>query len=60
MDIRFTNITQLMKQSRTNAIKAVNAELINLYWKIREYLGRKIDQSEWSDSVVTELAVLQD
>lgn len=56
MDNRFTDIIQLIKQSRTNAIKAVNAELINLYWNIGQYISKKIEQSEWGDSVVTELA----
>ncbi len=56
MDNRFTDIIRLIKQSRTSAIKAVNAELINLYWNIGEYISRKIEQSEWGDSVVTELA----
>lgn len=56
MDNRFTDIIQLIKQSRTNAIRAVNAELINLYWNIGEYISKKIELSEWGDSVVTELA----
>jgi predicted nuclease of restriction endonuclease-like (RecB) superfamily len=56
MDYRFRDIIRLIKQSRTNAIKAVNAELINLYWNIGEYISKKIEQSEWGDSVVTELA----
>jgi predicted nuclease of restriction endonuclease-like (RecB) superfamily len=56
MDNRFTDIIHLIKQSRTSAIKAVNAELINLYWKIGEHISKKIEQSEWGDSVVTELA----
>mgnify|MGYP001450007450 CR=1 FL=1 len=56
MDNRFTDIIQLIKQSRTNAIKAVNSELINLYWNIGEYINKKIEKSEWGDSVVTELA----
>lgn len=56
MDNRFTDIIQLIKQSRTKAIRAVNAELINLYWNIGEYISKKIEQSEWGDSVVTELA----
>lgn len=56
MDNRFTDIIQLIKQSRTNAIRAVNAELINLYWNIGEYISRKIEQSEWGDAVVAELA----
>lgn len=56
MDKRFTDIIQLIKQSRTNAIRAVNAELINLYWNIGEYISKKIEQSQWGGSVVTELA----
>jgi predicted nuclease of restriction endonuclease-like (RecB) superfamily len=56
MDNRFTDIIQLIKQSRTEAIKAVNAELINLYWNIGAYISKKIEQSEWGDSVVRELA----
>lgn len=56
MDNRFTDIIQLIKQSRTDAIRAVNAELLNLYWNIGEYISNKIEQSEWGDSVVTELA----
>lgn len=56
MDIRFRDIIQLIKQSRTSAIRAVNAELINLYWNIGEYISKKLEKSEWGDSVVTELA----
>jgi predicted nuclease of restriction endonuclease-like (RecB) superfamily len=56
MDLRFTDIIQLINQSRANAIRAVNEELINLYWKIGEFISRKIEQSEWGDSVITELA----
>jgi predicted nuclease of restriction endonuclease-like (RecB) superfamily len=56
VDNRFTDIIHLIKQSRADAIKAVNAELINLYWIIGEYISKKIEQSEWGDSVVTELA----
>jgi predicted nuclease of restriction endonuclease-like (RecB) superfamily len=56
MDNRFTDIITLIKQSRTNAIKSVNGELINLYWNIGEYISKKIEHSEWGDSVVAELA----
>ncbi len=56
MDNRFTDIIQLIKQSQTNAIRAVNAELINLYWNIGEHICTKLEKSEWGDSVVAELA----
>jgi predicted nuclease of restriction endonuclease-like (RecB) superfamily len=56
MDRRFSDIIQLIKQARANALRAVNSELISLYWNIGEYVSRKIEQSEWGDSVVNELA----
>ncbi len=56
MDNRFSEVIKLIKQSRSNAIKAVNSELINLYWNIGEYICKKIEISEWGQSVVSELA----
>ena len=56
MDTRFTSIIQLIKQARTNAIKAINAELINLYWNVCEYISKRVESSEWGQSVVKELA----
>lgn len=47
MDKRFNGIIQLIKQSRFNAIKAVNIELINLYWNIGEQISQKLEKSEW-------------
>ena len=44
MDNRFTDIFQLIKQSRTNAIKAVNVERINLYVKQENYSKRELDR----------------
>ena len=56
MDKRFFDIIQLIKQSRNNAIKNVNTELINLYWNTGEFISKKLELAEWGDSVVTELA----
>jgi predicted nuclease of restriction endonuclease-like (RecB) superfamily len=53
---RFTEVIRLIKQSRANAIKSVNAELIHLYWNIGEHISRKIQHAEWGDGVVAELA----
>lgn len=52
----FRHIVELIKQSRASALRAVNAELINLYWNIGEYVSKKISLSEWGDAVVAELA----
>lgn len=56
MDKRFADIIGLIKQSRNRALGAVNAELINLYWNIGEYVSKKIEHAEWGDSVVIELS----
>jgi predicted nuclease of restriction endonuclease-like (RecB) superfamily len=56
MDHRFSDVIQLIKQSRSTALRAVNAELINLYWNIGEYIWHKIERTEWGESVVKELA----
>jgi predicted nuclease of restriction endonuclease-like (RecB) superfamily len=56
MDNRFVEVIQLIKQSRFNAIRAVNSELILLYWNIGSHISKKIENSEWGASVVDELA----
>lgn len=56
MENRFTDIIYLIKQSRNNAIKAVNVELINLYWNIGTYIKQKLSVAEWGDKTVEELA----
>ena len=56
MDKRFTDIIQLIQQSRNNAIKAVNTELINLYWNVGAYVKQKLSVAEWGNKTVDELA----
>lgn len=56
VDKRFADIIQLIKQSRANAIKAVNSELINLYWNVGEYISKRVESTAWGQSVVKELA----
>ncbi|MFH6943464.1 YhcG family protein [Flavobacterium sp. FlaQc-50] len=53
---QFTDIIQLIKQSRSRAIKAVNTEMINLYWNIGQYIYNRIETAQWGKSVVKELA----
>ncbi|WP_294265252.1 PDDEXK nuclease domain-containing protein [uncultured Chryseobacterium sp.] len=56
MKDQFSDIIQIIKNARSNAIKAVNSELISLYWNIGEYISKKVELSEWGQSVVRELA----
>lgn len=56
MKDQFSDIIQIIKSARNKAIKAVNSELISLYWNIGEYISKKVELSEWGQSVVRELA----
>ena len=56
MEDNFVEIVQIIKQSRTNAIKAVNAELINLYWNVGMYISNKLKLSDWGDKTVADLS----
>ena len=56
LETQFTEIVSLIKKSRTNAIKAVNKELIDLYWSIGEYIDKRISNFDWGQSVVKQLA----
>jgi len=56
MKDQFSDIIQIIKNARSKAIKAVNSELISLYWNIGEYISKKVELSEWGQSVVRELA----
>lgn len=53
---QFNDIVLLIKQAQGKAIKAVNKELIDLYWNIGKYISAKIESSTWGESVVKELA----
>ncbi len=55
-DNQFSYISTLIKQSRTKALRAVNTELIDLYWHIGAYISQKVASTEWGKGVVHELA----
>jgi len=54
---QFADIVTLINESRNKAIKAVNTELINLYWNVGAYISKKIDAANWGEKTVDELAL---
>lgn len=56
LEKQFTHVIDLIKESRFNALKSVNTELIDLYWKIGAYISKRIESSDWGQSVVDQLA----
>ena len=52
----FRQITSLINAARHRAFQAVNTELIDLYWRVGEYISRQLDSAAWGESVIDELA----
>jgi len=51
-----TKIKQEVIQSRNNALKVVNKELINLYWTIWESIFKKQENSNWWDNIIWQIS----
>jgi predicted nuclease of restriction endonuclease-like (RecB) superfamily len=52
----FAEIVEMIQAARGQALAAVNTALIDLYWKVGEYISRKLETAAWGESVVDELA----
>ena len=52
----FAEVVGLIQAARDRALQAVNVELVGLYWRVGEYIQRKIDATEWGEAVVEQLA----
>ncbi|HEY4572614.1 MAG TPA: PDDEXK nuclease domain-containing protein [Thermoanaerobaculia bacterium] len=46
----------MIQASRSRALAAVNTALIDLYWRIGEYISRKLETAAWGEGVVEALA----
>jgi predicted nuclease of restriction endonuclease-like (RecB) superfamily len=52
----FREVIGLIQSARARALQAVNTELIDLYWRVGEYISGKLETAEWGEGVVNELA----
>lgn len=52
----FESIIPIIEKSKMRAIRAVNAEMIEMYWQIGKYLSEKTEQSGWGKSTVQDFA----
>ena len=53
---RFDEVLELIHSARQRAVQAVNTQLIELYWQVGAYISSKLEQAEWGDAVVSQLA----
>lgn len=52
----FESIIEIIERSKARAIRAVNAEMIEMYWQIGKYISEKADNDGWGKSVVQDFA----
>lgn len=50
------SLIQIISQSRQNALKKVNEELINMYWKIGEHLSTESEKASFGDAYIDTVA----
>ena len=53
---QFDEIIAIIDKAKARAIKAVNAELIQMYWNVGEYLSGLCANSSFGDKVIDEVA----
>ncbi|MGV3588168.1 MAG: DUF1016 N-terminal domain-containing protein, partial [Adhaeribacter sp.] len=53
---KFSEIINLIKAARLQAIQKVNTELINLYWAVGKYINLRLANASWGEKTIDELA----
>jgi predicted nuclease of restriction endonuclease-like (RecB) superfamily len=52
----FAEVMAMIRAARGRALAAVNTALVDLYWRVGEYISRKLETASWGEGVVDELA----
>jgi predicted nuclease of restriction endonuclease-like (RecB) superfamily len=52
----FAEVVEMIQSAKQTMMQAVNAQLVELYWQVGAYISHKLQQSEWGDAVVPQLA----
>ncbi|MCL2058059.1 MAG: PDDEXK nuclease domain-containing protein [Oscillospiraceae bacterium] len=53
----FNGVIAIIENARESAFRAVNRELISMYWNIGEYVSRRVTDSDWGKSTVKEFSI---
>lgn len=53
---QFSEILSIIDNARYRALKAVNAELIQMYWDVGQYLSSLCAKANFGDKVIDEIA----
>lgn len=49
-------LIHIIEESRQNALKKVNEELIKMYWKVGEFLSRETEHATYGDAYIDEIS----
>ena len=52
----FGEVITIIERARENAFRAVNRELISMYWEIGRYICGKVTSENWGKSIVREFS----
>jgi predicted nuclease of restriction endonuclease-like (RecB) superfamily len=52
----FIEVAALIHAAKQTTVQIVNQQLVELYWQVGAYISRKIEQAEWGDGIVDQLA----
>ena len=52
-DQAFAPLLHIIEQAQARAYRAVNRELLGMYWDIGVYISAKVADERWGQSVVT-------
>jgi predicted nuclease of restriction endonuclease-like (RecB) superfamily len=52
----YGEIISIIKRARENAFRAVNREVISMYWEIGAYISGKVEHGGWGKAVVKEFS----
>jgi len=56
LETAFSEVLHYIEAARQRASKAVNTNLIDLYWQVGEYISRRIAEDGWGKGTVSALA----
>lgn len=53
---QFAEVVNIIRTRRNELLQAANKALLDTYWQVGKYISKKIEQSAWGDSIVSQLA----
>ena len=56
VETNFAEVAEMIQAARQKAVQTANAQLVELYWRVGAYISQKLEQAEWGDGVVQQLA----